>query len=334
MHNRTNSDWFVETKEYIVNMPTSRMLLFGASFVFLILITRGRRTWLNFFHFTMFVEGIQYLFFPRSMSLWFTGELDEVHIWLIRSMGLACLHWSMTYFLLSRSTDSTTETSVLLGLLVMVFTSLLEKGHMYNHPAKKGQGVRIENEEMCSMFYITLLSVGGSLFHVLRSSDWGGYSEQSSHANFHMRVQFVLLLVPGILNYAMPQWSIKTAFAVETVDTVHIFLARAIGCALFAMAVLTLRTANFLRPSDKEAVFASQWIFFLISPLVALNMIYSRWSHFSWAHAAFEVIFDLVILLNVTGALNRDLTVFKRVVLPRFTAVPYELKMYLKRKRL
>jgi hypothetical protein len=62
---------------------------------------------------------------------------------------------------------------------------------------------------MTSMFFITLLFAVGSLFFTVKSNDWGGFGEQQSHANFHLRLQFVLLLVMGILFYTMPSWTVK-----------------------------------------------------------------------------------------------------------------------------
>lgn len=69
--------------------------------------------------------------------------------------------------------------------------------------------VYISFQARITIFYTTLLFTVGTLFYTLKSNDWGGYGEQQSHANFHLRLQFVLLLLMGVICFAMPQWTVK-----------------------------------------------------------------------------------------------------------------------------
>ena len=62
---------------------------------------------------------------------------------------------------------------------------------------------------MVLLFYLTLLQAVGTFFYYCKNREWGGYGEISSHANFHARVQFVLLLLVGVITYALPAWAIK-----------------------------------------------------------------------------------------------------------------------------
>ena len=51
----------------------------------------------------------------------------------------------------------------------------------------------------------------GTLFHTFTAKEWGGYGEISSHSNLHLRIDFVLLLIMGVMLYAFPPWSFKIA---------------------------------------------------------------------------------------------------------------------------
>lgn len=328
MSNQTVSDWFTETKDQIFSMPASRINMFGESFLLLILMFWGRHVWLNFFHFTVFVKGILYLFIPGTANIWITGELDEVQVWLVRYMGLFCLCWAMTYFVLSRSHDPTPVTSLMLGLLVMMLSTLLEEGHMYYHPPKKMQGAMFENEDISSLILANLVGAICLSFHLFRAKDWGGFSEQPSQSNVHLKIQFVVLLVLGIGNFAMPQWSIKTTFGLDRCNTVHIFLARAVGSMFFSLAILTFRSVNFMQAADKEAMVAIQWVFVVANAMIGCLLMYSKWSQVPWSQVIMTGVVDVLIIFNITGALNRDFTVFKGEVLPRFTALMHDFRMY------
>lgn len=338
MYNNSITDWLYSAKNEIMNISTSRVILILASIVFLVLMTQGRKIWLHFFHAIMFAEGIQHTFFPKTVGMFVTGDLDEVHILYIRTIGLLVLTWVLTYFLLSRSSDSTTDISFLLAISVMLLTSLLAMGHLWNYTPKKSKSatVHVEPEDVSLVFYGTLLLTAGTLFHLFRSSDWGGYAEQPSHANFHLRIEFVLLLAIGVVSYTMPSWVIRlqTSRDAKEIDAVHTFLVRAVGEAFLALAILTGRSANFLRNTDKDCVVVSQWMFFVVLAVWGWYGVITRWAELPWKRVAMQGIHDAVLILNATGALNRDLTVFKRVVLARFQAVPRDIQNYFKLKRL
>jgi len=46
----------------------------------------------------------------------------------------------------------------------------------------------------------------------------------------------------------------------KKIDALHTFFARLAGSLVISMAVLILRTPNFLRSVDKEAILAVQWL--------------------------------------------------------------------------
>ncbi|XP_060604040.1 uncharacterized protein LOC132756914 [Ruditapes philippinarum] len=334
MYNKTILDRVLETKDDLLNLPRNRMLEIGASVLFLFMITQGRRTWLNILNFSLFLEAINYTLFPQNLGFWVHGELDETHLLLTRFLGLLCITWTFGYFVLSKSTDSTTETSYLLGYTVMLVSSLMAKGYLMTHPSKKS-AVKIESDDMNSIFFITLLFAVGSLFFTVKSNDWGGFGEQQSHANFHLRLQFVLLLVMGILFYTMPSWTVKMmSMNVEKVDTVHAFLARANGTMLLGMAIVANRAANFLRPAEKDILVFSQWLFFVLFSLLGWIDTAGRWATLPWSRVAIQATHDAVIILNATGALNRDFSVVKRSVIPRFKAVPQDVRNLFKFKKM
>ncbi|XP_045184655.2 uncharacterized protein LOC123542737 [Mercenaria mercenaria] len=334
MYNKTIADWLTETKDDILNLSRCRLMEIGATVLFLFMITQGRKTWLNFLHFLMFMEGITYTFYPKTMNmLLVSGDLDDTHLILTRCFGLLYVTWSFGYFLLSKSTDSTTETSILLAWSVAMLTSLMAKGYLLTHPGPKKATVKMESEEMVTVFYTTLLFTVGVVFHTLKSNDWGGFGEQQSHANFHLRLQFVFLLIMGIVSYAMPQWTVKMMGDVDKVDSIHAFFTRVDASWLLAMAVIANRAANFLRNNDKDAVIFSQWLFFVSASVLGWIDTAGKWSELPWSRIALQAFHDAVLILNATGALNRDFSVVKRVVIPRFKVVPRDVRDFFKFKQ-
>ena len=43
----------------------------------------------------------------------------------------------------------------------------------------------------------------------MKSTDWGGYAEVQSHANVHLRLDFVALMVMGIFMFSLPLGVLK-----------------------------------------------------------------------------------------------------------------------------
>jgi len=65
MPNQTGIDWLTQTKNDVFSFSTSRMYEIIASVVFLVLITQGRRTWVNVQIFLQLVEGLFICFFTE-----------------------------------------------------------------------------------------------------------------------------------------------------------------------------------------------------------------------------------------------------------------------------
>lgn len=68
-------------------------------------------------------------------------------------------------------------------------------------------------------FYMSLLVTVGTLFHTFSAKDWGGYGEMASHANLHIHVDFVFLMLMGVMIYVFPSWVAK--MVVSTVCRNH-----------------------------------------------------------------------------------------------------------------
>jgi len=91
---------------------------------------------------------------------------------------------------------------------------------------------------MVLLFYLTLLQAVGTFFYYCKNREWGGYGEISSHANFHARVQFVLLLLVGVITYALPAWAIKIGVGELTKIRVGELTKIGVGDVLLYVCVL------------------------------------------------------------------------------------------------
>ena len=61
----------------------------------------------------------------------FEGKLDSVHLELVRGIGLLLLMWALSYWLLSKSTDSTIDTSFLWTQAIVSGTiKIMKLGHL------------------------------------------------------------------------------------------------------------------------------------------------------------------------------------------------------------
>ncbi|WAR29556.1 hypothetical protein MAR_003124, partial [Mya arenaria] len=308
MYNKTVVDWLTEAKDDLVDVTKSRLFEIIASVVFLVLITQGKRV---------------------------TGQIDGTHILLGRGLGMMGMFWMLQYFLLRNSTDSTVQTSFLLSFCVAMLCKFLACGYLMTHnPKGKKVSTRIEEKEVTQMFYMMLLTTVGTLFHMFRSNDWGGYGEISSRANFHIRLQFVIMILASVVGYAMPGWCVRLMFpSLEKVDSVLIFLTRAASSINIGTSFLLLRVPNFLRTGDKEAVLAANWLLCVVATSMDWVWFAMNWAQVSTGMIVMELVSDVVAITNITGALDYDLSVFQRVLLPKIKAVPGEICNTFKLKR-
>jgi hypothetical protein len=67
-----------------------------------------------------------------------------------------------------------------------------------------------------------VLMLGGFLYYSLTQSEWGGYSEPvTMHRNLHIRVDFLIWFLHGLLAFIYPRIACKFQVILE-----HIFFAR------------------------------------------------------------------------------------------------------------
>ncbi|KAL4216422.1 hypothetical protein ACF0H5_024147 [Mactra antiquata] len=332
MYNDSVTDWFVQARDNVYNVSRQRWMDIASSIVFLILISRGRKTWLNFLTFMTLVGGVLNAIYPSYTASWVTGNLDSVHYELIRVLGLVTVAWCVAYFLVCKSTDETTQTSYQLSFTVVLLCHLLMFGNSLINPPKKSS-VQLDHETQVSKFYGLMLWTVGTLFYTVTSKDWGGYGEQRSHANFHLRIWFVILLVGGCINYAMPGWAIRTAFSLDKVDSFHVLLIRSYASMLLGMALMVFRSANFLRGSDRDLLLATHLLFLVSCTICSWVSLFNKWSSLTWKLTGFQLVLHIVLFMNLFGAMDRDITVFKRVMWPRVKAIPQDIKSCFKFKQ-
>lgn len=331
-YNRTVMDMLYEGKDFIGAACQNYCWELFATFVFLLLISWGRKFWLQAINFLTFLEAVLYIINPeRMISLFISeGKLDSVHLELVRGIGLLLLMWALSYWLLSKSTDSTIDTSFLWTQAIMVTCIMICQGYLLTHPGKKG-GVKLDNKAMTTAFYSCMLMTVGTYYYAMRSNDFAGYAEVSSHANLHLRFDFVLLMVMGTLLYSMPQWVLRIQFDFggDKIDSFHAYLARCCGAIMIAMSFMVGRAANFLRGADKQAVVLTHLMYYVIAIAAGWYCRLKDTSSLSWRLTGVLGIHDMAIILNALGALNADYTVVERIFVSRLMEIPKDVtRMY------
>ncbi|KAL3871208.1 hypothetical protein ACJMK2_039221 [Sinanodonta woodiana] len=259
--------------------------------------------------------------------------MDETHIQLMRWIGILIITQALSCWLLSKSSDSTTETSQLWAYTVELGCVAMAQFYMYTQPAKK-TGVKFDDQLFLAILLGTSLMFLVSLFYVLRSTDWSGYTEIVSRRNTHIRLDSLLLFVFGVMWFVSPILFLNCQTDAKTVDDFHLYQCRVVGAFLFYNAILSARSVTFLRDSDKDAVIFSHLISYLMLITVFAVGQIRNWGNVSLKSAALMSVDEVFLVLNSVVAMSVDVPKYlTKTFLRRVMQVPQDLKRIVKRKK-
>ncbi|KAK3593680.1 hypothetical protein CHS0354_013577 [Potamilus streckersoni] len=327
-------------KEYVIAAQAfawSHKLEIGATLYALLPSFWGRRFWLNSqMYILLVISGLPTLICPQTYMSYMSvtsDKMDETHIQLMRWIGILIITQALSCWLLSKSSDSTTETSQLWAYTVESGCVVMAKFYMYIYPPKK-TGVKFDEQMFPSSILATTLMFLVSLFYALRSTDWGGYTEQLSRRNTHIRLDFLFLFVFGVMWFVSPSLFLNCQTDAETTDVFHLYQCRVVGAYVFYNAILSARSVTFLRDSDKDAVIFSHLIgYVMLITVFAVGQI-KNWETMSLKSAALMSVDEIFLVFNSVVAMSVDVPKYlTKTLVPRVMQVPQDLKRFVKRKR-
>lgn len=315
MYNKTVIDVVLDAKDEFVSICCERWLELFSTILFMVTIPWGRKIWLNVLNLAMFIKGTICIIIPARIASQFIaeGELTSTHVELLRTAGLLMVMWSLSYWLVSKSTDSTVVTSFLWAMAIILTCQLICFGYVLTHAVARKKSVTLQPKVMTAGFYGTMLFTLGTYFYAMKSNDWAGYAEMSSRANVHMRINFVILMVTGVVTFAVPQWLLSLQMKIDSVDSFHAFLGRVCSSILIGMALLVGRAANFLRGSDKQAIVLTHLVYFLIALSTGWYARRNDIAALPWTLVLLFAVTDISSLINTMGALDFDIGVLNVV---------------------
>ncbi|KAL3878353.1 hypothetical protein ACJMK2_030715 [Sinanodonta woodiana] len=296
----------------------------------------GRSVWLKSKMFIMLViSGLPTVICPQTfLSFIYKTSfiMDETHIYLMRWIGILVITQVLSCWLLSKSSDSTTETSQLWAITVESGCDVLVKLFMYTHQPKKS--LKFDNKMFSSLMLNAMMMFLVSLFFALRSTDWGGYAEQLSRRNMHIRLDSLLLFVFGVICFVSPSLFLNCQTDAEATDDFHLYLCRIVGAYLLYKAILSARSVNFLRDSDKDAVIFSHLIgYLMLITVFAVGQI-KNWETKSIKSAALKSVDEIFLVFNTVFAMSMDIPKYlTKILIPRVLQVPQDLQRIVKIKR-
>ncbi|KAK3593679.1 hypothetical protein CHS0354_013576 [Potamilus streckersoni] len=297
----------------------------------------GRRFWLSSqMYLTLVISAFPAIICPQTCLSYMSktsDKIDETHIQLMRWVGILILTQVLSFWLLSRSSDSTTETSQLWAYTVELGCVAMAQFYMYTHPPKNA-GVKFDDQMFTATLLGTFLMFLVSLFYALKSTDWGGYTEIVSRRNTHIRLDSLLLFVFGVMWFVFPSLFLNCQTDTENMDVFHLYQCRIVGAFLFYNAILSARSVTFLRDSDKDAVIFSHLIgYMMLITVFAVGQI-KNWETMSLKKAALMSVDEIFLVFNSVVAMSVDVPKYlTKTLVPRVMQVPQDLKRFVKRKR-
>lgn len=286
------------TKTWIVDMFNAHVEMFSTDttvavlsvvslLLFLLLVPFGSKFMTKGFSAVLLFEAICYVLFPEQiykLAYLSTMVPDVLHLQEIRAVGAVLIAVSATYFLTSKSTDSTVHSSILWTYTLMLGTMLLLEVNVMMKPLPH---VNMNMQQL--IIHNLVLWFAAFLYYSVRQPDWGGFAEVASSRNFHLRLDFLLWFVPGVAAFVFPQ-KVYSFQVVSTMnlDATHAHMARSLAVVFLTLAITSGRASNFLREDDKKSVLLSHVLAtFLLLVTMALCQILT--TTFTYWHLTFGI---------------------------------------------
>lgn len=250
---------------------------------FLLILPWGVDIWQNIFTVVFAAKGLWLLLFPQHVAdIMIKNKADALHLQEIRCVGILLLTDALVHLLLRKSSDPTVKTSLLWVRTVYMATfGMLTYSTVWTAGESKKNNINLKIYENTTPACVLML--GGFLYYSLTQSEWGGYSEPvTMHRDLHIRVDFLIWFVHGLLAFIYPRIACQFQTTLSELDTAHGLLARMMGAGFLSIALLSGRCVNFLREEDKKSVllshaFASTFFLLTMSFCQIFTKVFSQW---------------------------------------------------------
>ncbi|XP_061188341.1 uncharacterized protein LOC133196463 [Saccostrea echinata] len=267
--------------------------------MFAVTVPWGRKTLMDITSLIFAVKGFGALLYPEAVNFWFKkGVADGLHLQEIRDIGIILMALAFTHFMTRKSNDRTMEIN-LLWSRTMFFGAvfLLNAVRLINYDSKK-EKISLYVEKLAAL--VTGLYFVAFLFYSLREDDWGGSTEQStSKTHFHLRIDFVMFFVHGIIAYCFPEFIATFQTKLSSLDPLHDYTARLMGAGFLALGMSSGRANNCHHEEDKKSVLLghglANGLFFLTMLLCQLfSDIFSQWHVYGMCIVLLAAVNDFV----------------------------------------
>lgn len=233
-----------QTQEYIA----FAILLAG----FLMLISRVRQERL------LQVVMVSYGFFavlvlvlPKLAAsvIMVEGEFSPFHEFLFRNGAVAILGLVLSIYLNHTSIDAFTRVVLFFGLAII---STLEV-FIYSlapHIADKGKGVTFKEPRLG--LYTSFATAAGAYLVVFLAKDFFGHSQLHSRLNMHLKIDFVMNLVHGVVAMAYPKVLVGFLTKAKSCDEFIVVCTQCYGAFLIGSGVISLLYTSALFTINKR----------------------------------------------------------------------------------
>ncbi len=111
----------------------------------------------------------------------------------------------------------------------------------------------------------------GSAYFFLSAKNYGGHSQLDSWLNLHLRVDFLMTLMFGLLWFSFPEFVMKTHSTGVKPTTVHIFMGQMVGAMMIGSSILSAVAPGFMFHDDKRNVLLCKILTLLLIVVMALS---------------------------------------------------------------
>ncbi|XP_072017700.1 uncharacterized protein [Amphiura filiformis] len=261
---------------------------------FLLAMSRDRVTWMTVDLIASVVMGAAWVFIPQIVLGFHTeGELNGIHLFLGRVFGVVMLCGAVKMYLNYRSHDSYAQVMLLASRIVSTSILLIVLAHsvygdrlagkVEEAPPKPKEGEKpaptpakgvVFNDQWRSLNMTAVIcALLGNVVWFLKSRHYGGHTSLDSLLNIHLRVDFFVTLIAGVVWLAYTPTILGFKMGVTAPDTVQVHFGQVLGAMLIGDAILSAVAPGFLFEEDKRNVLLGRVVNLIGALLITLHAI-------------------------------------------------------------
>ncbi|XP_071802460.1 uncharacterized protein [Asterias amurensis] len=237
--------------------------------VFLGLVwTKSRRTWMLVDALAMVACGLALLFVPEKVfGLMLTNpvKMDLFLTVLCRIVAAVVFGSGIVWICLRKSTDNYTQ-NMLLGTRVVGTCAML----VATHVLQSEEQLFSDKFARLSMLDCILWMLGSAYFF-MSAKNYGGHSQLDSWLNLHLRLDFLLTLMFGLVWFAFPEFVMKMHSTGVKPAVVHTLMGQIVGAMMIGSAILSAVAPGFMFHEDKRNVLLCKILTLLLIVVMALS---------------------------------------------------------------